>query len=429
MFTLRGMLTFFAIMTVCHAQSINISGIVKDSSGAGLAGVAVKLLKANLSTTTVSDGSFVFGTPPVNAPEDMKPISGPATPFILERNTLALNCVRQTTVSLDVFDVRGALLHSQTSTVSAGKHFIPIPQRHAAGIRILLISLNDAHYTIRVTGLTSGGVHNGTGHSVAGNSPAKAARTMAKIDDIIEATKTGLSAYRMGIRNSDTTGILITLFPVPGTLADIEGNVYKTVRLGNQVWTAENLKTTKLNDGTAIANVTAGGTWSNLTTPAYCWYNNTTANRDKYGGLYNWYTANTGKLAPKGWHVPKDAEWEALVNYLVSTGYNYDGTTTDNKIAKSLATTSDWPTASGAGAIGNDLKKNNATGFSALPGGYRNHDGSFILQPNGGYWWSTTGTEFDSSYVYVRRLYYDFVGLDFPNYHKHSALAVRLLRD
>jgi len=80
---------------------------------------------------------------------------------------------------------------------------------------------------------------------------------------------------------------------------------------------AENLKTTKLNDGTSIPLVTSSATWGTLSTPAYCWYNNDEASyKVTYGALYNWYTVNTGKLCPSGWHIPNDAEWTTLTNYL-----------------------------------------------------------------------------------------------------------------
>jgi uncharacterized protein (TIGR02145 family) len=88
-----------------------------------------------------------------------------------------------------------------------------------------------------------------------------------------------------------------------------------------------------------------------------------------------------------GWHVSTSDEWETLENYLIINGYNYDGTTTDNKIAKSLATSTLWSTDTGTGAIGNDLTKNNASGFSAVPGGYRTRSGfSGIVKASG--WWS-----------------------------------------
>jgi len=105
--------------------------------------------------------------------------------------------------------------------------------------------------------------------------------------------------------------------PTPSTVTDIDGNVYHIVAIGTQVWMAENLKTTKYNDGTFIPLVTDSTAWGNLSTPGYCWYNNDAATyKNTYGALYNWFTVNTGKLSPKGWHIPSDTEWETLITYL-----------------------------------------------------------------------------------------------------------------
>jgi len=216
-----------------------------------------------------------------------------------------------------------------------------------------------------------------------------------------------------------------------GTVTDIDGNVYTTVKIGNQVWTVENLRTTKYNDGSAIPLVTDIFSWANLTTPSYCYYNNTT-NADsikKYGSLYNWYTVDTKKLAPAGWHVPTDVEWTILENYLIANRYNWDGTTDSNKIAKSLAAKTDWGISTTPGAIGNDLTKNNSSGFSALPCGYRGDNGDFNDFGSGGRWWGAT--ESDASCAYPRALLYAY-GYLLRYYFvifKRCGFSVRLVRD
>jgi uncharacterized protein (TIGR02145 family)/uncharacterized repeat protein (TIGR02543 family) len=212
-------------------------------------------------------------------------------------------------------------------------------------------------------------------------------------------------------------------------IKDADGNIYTEVKIGTQTWIVENLRTTKYNDGTSISKVIDVTEWSNLTTSGYCYYNNT-ANADsikKFGALYNWYAVNTGKLAPAGWHVPTDAEWDTLQNYLIANGYNYDGTTIDNKIAKSLAAKTDWTTTTTTGTIGNDLTTNNSSGFSALPGGYRNNSGSFIDQSRYGHWWSAT--ESGASGAYDRYLFCGYVTLYGIDYLKSCGFSVRLLRD
>jgi uncharacterized protein (TIGR02145 family)/uncharacterized repeat protein (TIGR02543 family) len=213
-------------------------------------------------------------------------------------------------------------------------------------------------------------------------------------------------------------------------IKDYDGNIYTEVTIGTQTWMVENLRTTNYNDGTSIPEVTDATEWSGLTTGGYCYYNNT-ANADsikKFGALYNWYAVNTGKLAPAGWHVPDTTEWNTLQNYLIANGYNYDGTTTDNKIAKSMAATTDWSSSTTDGAIGNDLTKNNSSGFCALPGGYRYYIGTFLSQSYYGYLWSAT--EYDASHAWYRYLYYDGDYLyRYYYYNKSCGFSVRLVRD
>ena len=214
------------------------------------------------------------------------------------------------------------------------------------------------------------------------------------------------------------------------TMIDGEGNNYKTVTIGNQTWMAENLKVTKYNDGTVIPNVTDATAWSTLTTGAVCTYNNTT-NADSirtYGRLYNWYAVNTGKLCPTGWHVPSDVEWTPLQNYLVANGYNYDGSTTGNYIAKSMASTTGWLSYSQTGTIGNNPTNNNKSGFTALPGGFRYGYGTFSSIGYNGYWWSST--ENSTGGATNRTLSYDGDDLYGSSYEdKVVGFSVRCLRD
>jgi len=211
------------------------------------------------------------------------------------------------------------------------------------------------------------------------------------------------------------------------TVTDLDGNVYHTVTIGTQIWMTENLKTTLYNDGTAIPSVTDDKAWWNLTTPGYCWYNNDAATyKNTYGALYNWYSVNTGKLAPTGWHVPSDAEWTTLENYLTANGYNNDGSTSGNYFAKSLSATTSWDINTGTSTIGNDLSKNNRTGFSALPGGARNGIWFFNAGAHG-YWWSSS--EYFYGVAWVRGLNYDGSGMDLDNCYETYGFSVRCVKD
>jgi uncharacterized protein (TIGR02145 family) len=214
-----------------------------------------------------------------------------------------------------------------------------------------------------------------------------------------------------------------------GTVTDIDGNVYRTIKIGDQVWTAENMRTTKLNDGAAIPLAGDSAAWSTLAAPGYCRYGNTT-NPDtinKAGMLYNWHAVHTQKLAPAGWHVPDTTEWNTLVKYLIANGYNWDGTTMEDKTAKSLAAKTDWAASASAGAIGDDLAKNNTSGFSAFPGGSRYSSGSFGDFGSIGSWWSAT--ELDSSNACCRYLDCRHAFLHLYSDFKTRGMSVRLVRD
>ena len=251
---------------------------------------------------------------------------------------------------------------------------------------------------------------------------AKETRTFAPIDDVIAVTKDGYLNYNVVVTNSDTSGIEIIMIVCEGTFTDIDGNVYQTVKIGNQVWTVENLRTTKLNNGTVIPHVIDASAWG-TSIPEYCYWGNlaSTEHIKKYGALYNGYAVNTEKLAPAGWHVSTDAEWDTLQNYLIANGYNYDETTTGNKIAKSMAAKTDWRVDSDTGTIGYDLTKNNSSGFSAMPGGYRYYDGSYVDPIGlGGYFWSIPS---------VRILDKMDVGLSSDGFSLNCGLSVRLVKD
>jgi uncharacterized protein (TIGR02145 family) len=153
---------------------------------------------------------------------------------------------------------------------------------------------------------------------------------------------------------------------------DVDGNVYKTVKIGDQTWMVENLKTTRYNDSSSIQSVTDNSAWANLNTPAYCWYSNDeTGNRTTYGALYNWYAVNSDKLCPAGWHVPLNDEWKALATYV-----NDDG----GKLKEAGIT--HW--------YNPNVGATNTSGFTALMGGFRSREGVYYSNRQAGFWWSAT---------------------------------------
>ena len=195
------------------------------------------------------------------------------------------------------------------------------------------------------------------------------------------------------------------------SVTDIEGNVYRTVRIGSQVWMAENLKTTQFNDGQPIPNVTGNSQWENLSTPAYCWYNNDVQNKNIFGGLYNWYAVNTGRLAPEGWHVPTSEEWTTLINYL--GGENIAG-------GKLKETGTDHWLSPNTGAT-------NETGFSAIGAGVRDNVFMLILEDN--YIW--TASQESGGYGLPCQVHLKFSHQRAPLYtmQPYSGFAVRCIKD
>jgi uncharacterized protein (TIGR02145 family) len=170
---------------------------------------------------------------------------------------------------------------------------------------------------------------------------------------------------------------LADLSGTEGTVTDIEENIYKTLSIGTQIWMVENLKTTKYNDGNSIPLVTDAVIWSNLTTPAYCWYDNEEAMyKDLYGALYNWYTVNTGKLCPIGWHVPLEDDWIIIDSYL--GGEEVSG------IKLKEAGFEHWILIQGSRIATNE------SGFTSLPSGMRSSSGGFNTIGESNFFWAST---------------------------------------
>lgn len=212
-----------------------------------------------------------------------------------------------------------------------------------------------------------------------------------------------------------------------GQLSDVESNLYKTIIIGSQEWMAENLKTTKYSNGDPIPNVPVGDEWSQLYDGAYCWYdNNEAANRETYGALYNWFAgADSRNVCPQGWHVPGDADWTVLTDYLISNGYGYGGSGED--IAKSMAATSGWISNTTVGTIGNDPASNNSSGFSALPGGVRIRSGNFAVSEYTSSMWS--GSERSYNYGNALTLTGEFLNLSRGYTFKQDGASIRCLKD
>jgi len=199
----------------------------------------------------------------------------------------------------------------------------------------------------------------------------------------------------------------------PGIVKDYDGNLYTTVKIGNQVWIAENLKTTHYANGDAIPDGTGAGDISGETDPEYWFaYNDDLNNVSTYGRLYTWYTVTDPRnVCPDGWHVPSFAEWTQLTDYL-------GGNSVAGGKMKETGT-SHWNSP--------NTTATNESGFTALPAGSRNYWGVFGSIGNYGNWW--TSTEANATDAWFRYLYYDNANESWNYNDKESGYSVRCLRD
>ncbi|MCP4704678.1 MAG: hypothetical protein GY865_08720 [candidate division Zixibacteria bacterium] len=198
-----------------------------------------------------------------------------------------------------------------------------------------------------------------------------------------------------------------------GTVTDIDGNVYITAKIGDQTWMLQNLKVTNYRNGDPIPNVTDDGAWGGLSTGAYCEYDNDINNVSTYGRLYNWHAVDDSRnIAPEGWHVPTDAEWQTLVDYL--GGVSVAG----GKMKETGTTHWDSPN---TGAT-------NESGFSGLPGGYRyGTTGPFYYVGRTTLFWSST--EYFGLYAWYRTLDYSYSDIGRSNLFKNYGFSVRCVKD
>ncbi len=196
------------------------------------------------------------------------------------------------------------------------------------------------------------------------------------------------------------------------TVTDIDGNVYRIVTIGSQVWMAENLKVTHYRNGDIISHVSDSTIWSNLTTGAYCEYDNESHYVATYGRLYNWFAVSDNRnIAPAGWHVASRTDWQTLAYYLGGDAI------AGGKLKE--AGYSHWNSP--------NMGATNETGFTALPAGYRLTDGSYDGESYSAYFWSAT--EYNSQNAWYRSLNYNFAELFGHINNKQFGFSVRCVRD
>ena len=208
-----------------------------------------------------------------------------------------------------------------------------------------------------------------------------------------------------------------------GTVTDIDGNVYKTIKIGTQWWMAENLKVTHYCNGDSIPNVTDNTAWYSLSMGGYCNYNNDTVNVSVYGKLYNWYAVNDSNIiAPAGWHVPTDAEWKQMEMYIGmsqaqadSTGWR--GIDEGGKMKETGTVHWDDPN-NGA---------TNVSGFSGLPAGFRYYLGDYNLMGTYTSFW--TFTAFNDGFAWTHSLAAGNAEVARDSDFKGDGFSVRCVKD
>lgn len=198
----------------------------------------------------------------------------------------------------------------------------------------------------------------------------------------------------------------------PGLVMDVDGNAYKTVRIGNQVWMAENLRVTHYRNGDSIPNIPSSSEWTSQSAGACCDYGNSPANIITYGKLYNWYSVDDARgLAPAGWHVPTDADWITL-----SLSLGGDDVSGGKMKEPGLI---HW--------LSSNIDATNSSGLTSLPGGIRNALGDFSLMGSYCYWW--TSTQRDAIAAWNRHIGNGLGSIFRSSYSKATGYSVRCVKD
>jgi uncharacterized protein (TIGR02145 family) len=283
--------------------------------------------------------------------------------------------------------------------VSAGVYICSL---NADGIRI-------HRKMLLVDGHSDSAIRSSQSEHAAGTNQNALPKTMSN-EYTLRVTGDDIETYEQS--NLEITENTVLNISVTRTVTDIDGNVYRTVKIGDQWWMAENLKVTHYQNGDAIPNVTDDTEWSNLTTGAFCDYDNEADSAEVYGHLFNWHVVNDIRgIAPESWHVPSETEWQTLIDYLGG-----------DEIAGSKmkeAGTTHW--------LSPNTGATNESGFTALPCGCRFYNSSYSNMGNATYFWSST--EYNSSRAWLWLMYYDYTGVNRDYLDKRNGFSVRCVKD
>ncbi|MGC3977928.1 MAG: FISUMP domain-containing protein [Paludibacteraceae bacterium] len=411
--------TFFVCAMITHSFAFEYT---VSFTGSGASSTVNSVIVQNLTkgtTATVPSGSTLTLTDIGTSTENI----GSTSDFLhVYANinegifNLSFNVMQAGVFQINLFNIDGRKMASLTTKLNTGNNSVRISL--PKGTFIVKILGEDCNLSkIIISNSTTGIYPTIQSGSESNSSTAKVKQKVKTTGNTVSMTySTGDQLMYKGI--SSTYATIITDVPTESKTIDFEfveckdrdGNNYAVVKIGTQTWMAENLKTTTYKDDIDIPNITDNTAWNNLTTGAYCYYgNDATTYHTLYGCLYNWYAVNTGKLAPAGWHVPTDAEWTTLSDYLGG------GDVAGGK----MKSTTGWNSPN-TGAT-------NSSGFSALPSGCRTYNGSFINTNYEGTWWSSTQTTIDNAWDRVL----SFGSSNMPSYvdRKYYGISIRCVKD
>jgi uncharacterized protein (TIGR02145 family) len=224
----------------------------------------------------------------------------------------------------------------------------------------------------------------------------------------------GYAINGAGESTGNVRNLVTTIVSEESTVTDIDGNTYRTVKLWDKWWMAENLRVTRFADGLPVALTEDPTAWSTASEPAFCWYNNDSSGyADTYGALYNWNAVEAAKLCPAGWHVPSAGEWSGLIAHL--GGEEHAG----GRLRE--IGTSHW--------IAPNKGATDEAGFTALPGGFRRIGGAFSGVGGYGRWWSATESEYGVDNASNTYLSYSTTTAVLRSDNKGEGYSVRCVRD
>lgn len=316
---------------------------------------------------------------------------------------------------LSIVDILGKSVFSKSDILSSGIHTYEISGLRT-GLYFVQVNTPDDNYSVKL-------ISRNTENNCI-SAELKSSQSLTIENTSMKNSKTEIEfEFMIGdlILFKATSGIYSTVYVTEINedmtiefefiqCTDADNNNYAIVPIGANIWMYENLATTTYLNTDIIPNTTAPLEWSELVEGAYVWYDNNIANKDIYGALYNWYAVETQQLCPEGWHVPEESEWSELINFaggVLIAGGKLKQTTTDLWTSPNLGATNEF-------------------GFSALPGGERLSDGSFVNINNNGIWWTSSDEEPEAI---MEKMFYDSESTENNSAEKTMGYSVRCILD